>query len=78
MKMSPFSAPVFWGTQKRGLLLPKQAAALWEGPTLVCDLNHRLASSEASVGRNVALREIRSVPQKNLNECELRALLFGA
>jgi hypothetical protein len=29
--MSPFSAPFFWGTQKRGLLLPRQAAALWEG-----------------------------------------------
>ncbi len=22
-KMSPFSAPFFWGTQKRGLMLPK-------------------------------------------------------
>src|SRR6266403_1563384 len=31
MRMSPFSAPFFWGTQKRGLLLPKRAAALWEG-----------------------------------------------
>jgi len=31
MKMSPFSAPFFWGTQKRGLLLPKRAAALSEG-----------------------------------------------
>src|SRR5712664_1433830 len=31
MKMSPFSAPFFWGTQKRGLLLPRRAAALWEG-----------------------------------------------
>ena len=29
--MSPFSAPFFWGTQKRRLLLPKRAAALWEG-----------------------------------------------
>ena len=29
--MSPFSIPFFWGTQKRGLLLPKRAAALWEG-----------------------------------------------
>jgi hypothetical protein len=29
--MSPFSAPFFWGTQKRGL---KRAAALWEGPML--------------------------------------------
>ena len=29
--MSPFSAPFFWGTQKRGLLLPKRAAAFWEG-----------------------------------------------
>jgi len=29
--MSPFSAPFFWGTQKRGLLLPRRAAALWEG-----------------------------------------------
>ena len=30
--MSPFfSAPFSWGTQKRGLLLPKRAAALWEG-----------------------------------------------
>ena len=29
--MSPFSAPFFWGSQKRGLLLPKRAAALWEG-----------------------------------------------
>ena len=34
--MSRFSAPFFWGTQKRGLLLPKRAAALWEGPMLVC------------------------------------------
>jgi hypothetical protein len=31
MEMSPFSAPFFWGTKKRKLLLPKQAAALWEG-----------------------------------------------
>src|SRR5713226_288317 len=31
MKMSPFSAPFSWGTQKRGLLLPRRAAALWEG-----------------------------------------------
>jgi hypothetical protein len=29
--MSPFSAPFFWGTEKRGLLLPKREAALWEG-----------------------------------------------
>jgi hypothetical protein len=29
--MSPFSAPFFWGTQKRGLLLPKRADALSEG-----------------------------------------------
>jgi hypothetical protein len=29
--MSPFSAPFFWSTQKRGLLLPKRAAAFWEG-----------------------------------------------
>src|SRR5256885_5388620 len=29
--MSPFSAPFFWGTQKRGLLLPNRAADLWEG-----------------------------------------------
>ena len=29
--MSPFSAPFFWSTQKRGLLLPKRVAALWEG-----------------------------------------------
>ncbi len=87
-----------------------------------CDLNHRLAISEASVGRNVALHEsagsdaglllrlnedfqvranitwhfartskwdslrllfqsealCRSVPQKNLNECEALALLFAA
>jgi hypothetical protein len=31
MKMSPFSAPFFWGTQKRRLLLPRRATALWEG-----------------------------------------------
>ena len=31
MKMSPFSAPFFWGTQKRGLLLPRRVAAFWEG-----------------------------------------------
>jgi hypothetical protein len=30
--MSPFSAPFFWGTEKRGLLLPKRVAALWEEP----------------------------------------------
>jgi hypothetical protein len=29
--MSPFSTPFFWGTRKRRLLLPKRAAALWEG-----------------------------------------------
>ncbi len=29
--MSPFSAPFSWGTRKRGLLLPKRAAALSEG-----------------------------------------------
>jgi hypothetical protein len=28
---SDFSTPFFWGTQKRRLLLPKRAAALWEG-----------------------------------------------
>jgi hypothetical protein len=28
--MSPFSAPFFWGTQKRGLLLPKRGATFWE------------------------------------------------
>jgi hypothetical protein len=28
--MSPFSAPFFWGAQKRGLLLPKRGAAFWE------------------------------------------------
>jgi hypothetical protein len=30
--MSPFSAPFSWGTQKRGLPLPKRVAALWEQP----------------------------------------------
>jgi len=29
--MSPFSAPFFLGHLKRGLLLPKRVAALWEG-----------------------------------------------
>jgi hypothetical protein len=29
--MSPFSVPLSWGSQKRGLLLPKRAAALCEG-----------------------------------------------
>src|SRR6266436_519076 len=32
METSPFSAPFSWGTQKRGLLLPRRAAAFWEGP----------------------------------------------
>lgn len=27
--MSPFSAPFFWGTQKRGLLLPKRVRLLY-------------------------------------------------
>ena len=31
MEMSPFSAPFFWGTKSEWLLLPKRAAALWEG-----------------------------------------------
>ncbi len=26
-----FFCPIFWGTQKRGLLLPRRPAALWEG-----------------------------------------------
>jgi hypothetical protein len=46
-----FFCPIFRGTQKRRLLLPRQAAALWEGTQRLCDLNHRLAISEASVGR---------------------------
>jgi hypothetical protein len=28
---SDFSCPIFWGTHKRGMLLPKRVAALWEG-----------------------------------------------
>jgi len=36
MNFSPFSCPIFWGTQKRGLLLPKRAAALWEGTQWWC------------------------------------------
>jgi len=31
MKNISFFCPIFWGTQKQGLLLPKRAAALWEG-----------------------------------------------
>jgi hypothetical protein len=31
----PFSAPFSWGTQKQGLLLPKQEAAFWEGTNAV-------------------------------------------
>jgi hypothetical protein len=30
-RKTSFDAPFFWGTQKRGLLLPKRVAALWEG-----------------------------------------------
>ena len=34
--MSPFSAPFFLGHLKRGLLLPKRVAALWEGTLWWC------------------------------------------
>jgi hypothetical protein len=36
-------------------LLPRRAGALWEGPVPFCDLNHRLAAFEPSVGRERGL-----------------------
>jgi len=50
--MSPFSAPFFWSTQKRGLLLPKRVAALWEGPMLCVVRSHESRSREAAGRRN--------------------------
>jgi hypothetical protein len=32
MKMSPFSAPFFWGTQKRAAAAPKPSDCISEGP----------------------------------------------
>jgi len=53
--MSPFSAPFFWGTQKRGLLLPKRVAALWEG-TQWCKGGTGKAESRQAAGRRPTIR----------------------
>src|SRR6267143_4090913 len=120
-EFSPFSCPIFLGHPKARASASKASGCFMGGNAMVCDLNHRLAISEESVGRNVALREsvgsdaglllrlnedfqvranitwhfartskwdslkllfqsealCRSVPQKNLNECEPLALLFA-
>jgi hypothetical protein len=51
--MSPFSAPFFWGTQKRRLLLPKQEAALWEG-TQWCKGGTERAEDEKLPGAGIS------------------------
>src|SRR6266576_1709719 len=51
MKMSPFSAPFFWGTQSERPLLPKRAGALWERP-VVFRRSRESRSGEAAGRRN--------------------------
>ena len=53
-----FFCPSFLGHPKARAAASKASGCFMGGTHDVCDLNHRLASSEASVGRNVALREI--------------------
>ena len=50
VKMSPFSAPFFWGSQERGLLLPKRAAALSEGTKWVGERRNRESSRREAAG----------------------------
>src|SRR6266850_6676425 len=57
METSPFSAPFSSGhPRSEGFCSQGKRLLSGRGPA-TCDLNHRLAISEASVGRNVALRE---------------------
>src|SRR5208283_5171444 len=48
---SPFSALVIGALESERGLLPRRGSAFREGHKKSCDLNHRLAISEASVGR---------------------------
>src|SRR5258708_7478264 len=51
MNVSPFSGPIFLGTQKREALLPRRAGALWEGP-VPFRRNRESRSREAAGRRN--------------------------
>jgi len=54
--MSPFFCPIFWGTQKRGLLLPKRAAALNGREPSGVRGNRDIRSREAA-GRRISLKK---------------------
>jgi hypothetical protein len=47
-----FLAPFSGGTEKREAAAPKASGCLMGGPVPFCDLNHRLAILDASLGRN--------------------------
>ena len=52
------SYPLHWALLRANSCARQLRVFCFPGSSRTCDLNHRLASSEASVGRNVALREI--------------------
>jgi hypothetical protein len=59
--MSPFSAPFFWGTQKRRLLLPRRAAAPAESQVVgqfpVAALVRRSSPSEREWAYRATMRD---------------------
>jgi len=69
--MSPFSAPFFWGTQKRGLLLPKRVAALWEG-TQWCKGGTGKAEDAKLPDAGISLK------QSYIRECQEKHLSLGS
>jgi hypothetical protein len=48
MKMSPFSAPFFWGTQKRRLLLSKASGCFMGGNPMVVAVRDATGKAEAA------------------------------
>jgi len=69
--MSPFSAQFFWGTQKRRLLLPKRAAALWEG-TQWCKRGTGKAEAAKLPDAGISLKP------SYIRECQEKHLSLGS
>src|SRR6266404_4705892 len=59
MNFSPFSCPIFLGHAEARAAASKASGCFMGGTHDVCDLNHRLAISEASVGRKKSCSQLR-------------------
>jgi hypothetical protein len=62
--MSPFSAPFSGAPQSERPLLPRRSRLHSGRDPRRCDLNHRLAISEASVGRSSAVSPVIRTPSE--------------